>query len=213
MDLLVSSPDSFVPRTHQQVLMRASLEGLACLGRVAPGRCFDHALQLWQRWRDHVPTHYVEGWYLLMTTNEAAHSGQRLLLNASLTLSVHGWLEVEEQHGAGGIIDPTLMSVLLSSPEPPLWVLYVPAVCYTDHRELGQLLLEGTPLPLAHHVAAAAMSYLAAHQVAREIATACMDLAGEVHTPLDPDSFPRILARDLLRLPPLQLLGVQEREV
>jgi hypothetical protein len=217
MDLLVSSPDRFAPRTHQQVLTNLtnlSPEELACIGSALPGHCFGNALRLLQRWHDRFPLHYVEGWYLAIATNEATHRAHdgSLLLNATLTLSVHGWLE----DASNAILDPTLISILLSSPEPPLRVLYLPAVRYSAGELRHLLKLEGATLPLAlclaDCLAEATQSYLVAYQVARKVATAVMDLAAAVHQPLEAAEFPQLLARDLLRLPPLHLRGGGKQE-
>ncbi|WP_052889486.1 hypothetical protein [Thermogemmatispora carboxidivorans] len=196
-------------QTHQHLLLVESLEAL--LLEAAPaGACFANALRV-LRSSQRSDLRYVEGWYVVLVQEAQYHPRLGSLMGSlSVTLSQHGWLEVEADGGSTGILDPTLAQELLMHPLP-IWTLYFPGVRYCQPK-VEQLLTQTDTLPLiwTDGRAAALRSYQKAYQRSCLVAAsvlACQrtGLAGSASVAA------QAVIAEWLRLPPLSLpVGPQD---
>jgi hypothetical protein len=196
-------------QTHQHLLLVESLETLL-LAAAPAGACFANALRVLQS-SQRSDLCYVEGWYVVLV-QEAQHHPRLGPLRGSLsiTLSQHGWLEVEADGGSTSILDPTLAQELLMHPLP-VWTLYFPGV-RSCQPEVEQLLTQTETLPLiwTDGRAAALSSYQEAYQRSCLVAASVLACQPTGQAGSASAAVPAVVA-EWLRLPPLSLpVGPQD---
>lgn len=201
-------------QTHQHLLLVESLETLL-LAAAPAGACFANALRV-LRSSQRSDLRYVEGWYVVLV-QEAQHHPRLGPLKGSLsvTLSQHGWLEVEADGGSTSIVDPTLAQELLMHPLP-VWTLYFPGVRYCQ-PEVEQLLTQTETLPLiwTDGRATALKSYQEAYQgsclVAASVLACQHKHTGQAGQAGSASAAAQAVVAEWLRLPPLSLpVGPQD---